>query len=402
MKMFKYFVFACSLGAIAIVASCTKTTGDAYKQYELGGPLKYPGRADTAIAHSGLNRIQVSVILGNDPLVTKVKVYYNNLKDSTQATVTRTAGKDTVNLIIANLGEGNYDFVVYTYDASGNKSVPVNTSGISYGASYVSSLTNRTLSSLTQSTDGTKINLAWGTAAAGELGIEVKYTGLAGDARTITVKPTETATVLPDYKESTPLTYRSLYKPEVGAFETFSPPLTTVTLPKFERQFDKSKFALVTLPTDVKDGGYGWLQRYLWDDIYNPNGFATQSIIPCWFTIDAGSTAALSRFKVWQANDRLYDKESVKTFELYGTNAPSSDGSFSSWTLIGSYTSVKPSGSPRGTNTAVDIAFAKAGEEFAVAAGTPAFRYYRFKLLTNWGNSSFMTMEEITFYTRDR
>jgi hypothetical protein len=87
---------------------------------------------------------------------------------------------------------------------------------------------------------------------------------------------------------------------------------------------------------------------------------------------------------------------------LYGSDNPNPDGSWASWTLIGSYTSVKPSGLPVGQNTQADIDYAKAGEEFTVPSGTPKFRYYRFKLLSNWGNSHFMTMEEITFYTHDR
>ena len=92
----------------------------------------------------------------------------------------------------------------------------------------------------------------------------------------------------------------------------------------------------------------------------------------------------------------------MKTFELYGSNNPSSDGSFNSWTLLGAYTSVKPSGLPVGQNTSADVAYAKAGEEFTIASGTPQSRYYRFKLLSNWGNASFMTMAEITFFTHER
>jgi hypothetical protein len=402
MKTIKYFALLYVLGLIAGLSSCTKTTGDAYKKYEKGGEITYPGRADTMLVQAGYNRVQLAVVLGNDPLVTKIRVYWNNQVDSTDVPVTHSGGKDTVKVIVPNLTEGNYNFTVYTFDSQNHKSVVINGSGIVYGPSYLTSLTNRTLKSLTESADGNKIELSWGEPAGGELGVEINYTGQNGTARKIVIPPTETSTELPDYKESTQLTYKSLYKPDSTAFETFSPPASTVTLPKFERQLDKSKFALVTLPTDVKDGGYGWLQSYLWDENYNPPGFATQSIIPCWFTFDSGASASISRFKVWQANDRLYDLESVKTFELYGSNSPSSDGSFSSWTKIGSYTSVKPSGLPPGQNTAADIAFALAGEEFTVADGTPKFRYYRFKLLTNWGGGNFMTMEEIAFYTHDR
>ncbi|SDF54618.1 protein of unknown function [Mucilaginibacter pineti] len=403
MKTIKYFALLCVFGAVAWLTSCTKTTGDAYKKYEAGGEITYPGRADSVLVRSGYNRVQLAVVLGNDPLVTKIRIYWNNLLDSIDVAVTRTAGKDTATVIIPNLTEGNYNFVVYTYDSQNHKSVVSNASGVVYGPSYLASLTNRTLKSLTQSTDGNKIELAWGEPAGGELGIEVNYTGLNGVVRKIIVSPNEVNTELPDYKESTQLTYKSLYKPDSSAFETFSPAASSVTLPKFERQMLKSNFKIVILPTDVLEGGYGWLENFLWDENYNPPGFATRNQIPCWFTMDMGASASISRFKMWQANDRLYDQQNVKTFEVWGSNNPNPDGSYdSSWTKLTSCTSIKPSGAPLGTVTATDVAYAKAGEEFVLPAGSPKVRYIRIKCLTNWGNGSFMAMEELTFYTHDK
>ncbi|HVW63030.1 MAG TPA: DUF4998 domain-containing protein [Puia sp.] len=387
---------------MALFITCTRTTGDAYKKYQAGGELVYPGRADTAIVRAGYKRIQLSIVLGNDPLVKKIRVYWNNQHDSLDITVSHTTGKDTVNVTIPNLAEGNYNFTVYSFDEEGHISVPCYGSGTVYGDSYFSSVVNRILRSVTQSQDGTQIILAWGGAAEGDIGTTVKYTGSDGTNHTITVKATEATTTLPSYQDGSLLTYQTFYKPDTTAFDLFFKDPGQVTLPVYERPLDKSKFAIMNLPTDVQDGGYGWLDHYLWDENYNPPGFATQSIIPCWFTIDAGEPATLSRLKVWQANDRLYDLESVKTFELYGSDNPNPDGSWASWTLIGSYTSVKPSGLPVGQNTQADIDYAKAGEEFTAPSGTPKFRYYRFKLLSNWGNSHFMTMEEITFYTHDR
>lgn len=403
MKTILYVVLLYTLALMVILSSCTKTTGDAYKKYEKGGEITYPGRADSVLVHSGYNRIQLSVVLGNDPLVTRLRAYWNNQLDSIDVAVKRTAGKDTVNVIIPNLVEGDYNFTVFTYDSQNHKSVVANASGKVYGQSYLSSLTNRVLKSVMPSTDGNKMELSWGEPAAGEIGTEVNYIGQTGVTRKIIVPSTEVNTELPDYKDGTMLTYRSSYKPDSTAFEIFLPAsYSSVTLPRFERSLDKSKFALLLLPTDVLDGGYQWFQRFLWDENYNPPGFATENKIPCWFTFDAGESASIDRFKVWQANDRLYDRESVKAFELYGSNNPNSDGSWESWTKIGSYSSVKPSGLPVGQTTQADIDFAKAGEEFIAPDGTPKFRYYRFKLLTNWGNGSFMTMEEFTFYTHDR
>lgn len=402
MKNIGFLTFLWILVLSGFIVSCTKTRGDAYRKYMEGGEITYPGRADTVLVHSGLNRILLSVILGNDPLVTRLKVFWNNNTDSLELPVKRTTGIDTVNVLVPKLNEGDYNFTIYTYDKDSHRSVMVNAFGVAIGQNYVGTLTNRTLQSVTQSADGNQIILSWGAAAAGEQGIDVSYTGADGTDRKITVPATEIRTVLPDYKERSLLTYNSRYKPDSNAFEYFYPKAGSVTLPAFERELPKANFKALELPTDVKDGGYGWLINYLWDDNYNPPGFATQSIVPCWFTIDCGKAAALSRFKVWQANDRLYEKESVKTFELYGSNQPAADGTWDNWTKIGAYESIKPSGLPAGQTSDDDVAYAEAGEEFSVPQGIAPFRYYRFKLLTNWGNSNFMTMEEFTFYTHDK
>jgi hypothetical protein len=402
MKDIKFFTFLWILAITGFMVSCTKTSGDAYRKYMEGGEITYPGRADTVLARSGLHRILLSVILGNDPLVTQLKVFWNNKSDSIERTVKRTTGSDTIDVLVPNLNEGDYNFTIYTYDKDNHRSVMVNAFGVAIGQNYVSTLTNRTLQSITSSADGKQVTLNWGSAAAGEQGIDVSYTGADGTDRKITVPATETRTVLPDYKERSPLTYNSRYKPDATAFEYFYAKAITITLPAFERELPKAGFKVLELPTDVKDGGYGWLISYLWDENYNPPGFASQSIIPCWFTIDCGKAAALSRFKVWQANDRLYQKESVKTFELYGSNQPAADGSWNSWTKIGAYTSIKPSGLPVGQNSDEDVTYAEAGEVFSIPQGTAPFRYYRFKLLTNWGSNAFMTMEEFTFYTHDK
>lgn len=380
--------------------ACTKTRGDAYKDHMKGGEIVYPARVDSVIVQAGYKRIQLSVILGNDPLVNRLRIYWNNQADSVNVGVDHT--KDTIPVIIPDLVEGNYNFTIFTFDSANNKSVVFDISGTVYGDSYISSLANRTLKSVTQSKDGLQVKLTWGEAAGGELGTELTYLGNDGTPHQIIVPSAETVTTLPDYKELSKLTYRSLYKPDSTAFENFSPPMAEITLPAFERELDKAGFQLVVLPTDVQEGGYGWLQQYMWDEKYNPPGFATRNQVPCWFTVDVGQSAALSRFKVWQANDRLYQLESVKTFELYGSNNPDPDGSWASWTKIGDYTSIKPSGLPVGQNSQTDIDYAKAGEEFTAPAGTQPYRYYRFRLLTNWGNRPFMTIEEFTFYTHDQ
>ncbi|GAA4315451.1 DUF5000 domain-containing lipoprotein [Mucilaginibacter gynuensis] len=398
MKPIKYLVPLYLLIMGMLLAACTKE--DAYKSFEKGGEITYPGRADSVIVQPGYKKLRLAVVLGNDPLVTKIKVYWNDGQDSTELAVTRTTGKDTANIDISDLSEGNYNFNIYTFDKENHRSVVVNVAGIVYGDSYLTSLENRTLKSVGFSADG-KAQLLWGDAAGGEVGIELKYFDSNGAAKTIIIPPSETDTRLSDYKDESSLTYRSLFKPDSLAFETFSPPVAVTKLPFFERMLDKSKFVAMLLPGDVDEGGYGWLLPYLWDERYSTPGFASKSTKPVPFTFDTGVTTKLSRFKMWQANDRLYNLESAKTFEVYGSNNPNPNGSWDSWTKLLDCESIKPSGLPLGQNSAADVAYALAGEEFKFPANIGKYRYLRFKLLTNWGNGSFMTMEELTFYTQD-
>ncbi len=400
-QIIRYFAIPVMLLGMVLSFSCTKTKNNAYKDYMTGGELTYPGRADSIIVRPGYKRTQLAVVLGSDPLVKKVRVFWNNGADSADADVAHTTGADTVTLMLTNLPEGNYNFVAYTFDADGHRSVACYGSGIVYGDSYTSSLSNRTLLAVMQTEDGSKITLAWGTASEGDLGTKVHYLAADGTDREIVVTTGTTRTEITDYKGNSTLSYQSSFKPDPLAIENFSPASSAVTLHAIGRKLNKSNFALRMLPTDVDEGGYGWLQSMLWDENYNPPGFATQDQVPCWFTIDAGESVSLSRVKIWQANDRLYEKESVRTFELYGSDNPNPDGSWDSWTLIGSYTSVKPSATGVGSNTPLDVDYATTGEDFFAPAGTPKARYYRFKLLSNWGNSSFMTMEEVSFYTND-
>ncbi len=402
--MIRLYFFACSLVLIlaSVMVSCSKTDGHAYKKYMKNGEIIYPGRPDSVIVQSGQNRLKLSIALGNDPSVSRVVVYWSNDQDSLEAPVTQLTGKDTIKLLIPGLTEGNYNFTVYTYDKTGHRSVPVNAFGMVYGPHYIGALTNRRLRSVVPSEDGTQVLLNWGTAASGEAGIDITYTGTDGTPQHITATDKETQTTLSTYKEGSTFTYRSRYKPDSTAFEYFYPEATaSAMLPVFERQLPKANFKIYALPTDIKDN-WGWLLPYLWDNNYGTPGFATQEVVPSWFTIDCGTTAALSRFKMWQASDRLYKDANVRTFELYGSNNPAGDGSWASWTKIGAYESLKPSGLPLGQTSETDIAFALEGEAFIVPGGTPAFRYYRFKLLTNWENKNYMTIGEVTFYTHDR
>lgn len=179
--------------------------------------------------------------------------------------------------------------------------------------------------------------------------------------------------------------------------------LISAFLPIHEVMMDKSKFREFNLPTDTWQAHTGFrTPSVLWDG----NDWVASTIfhtapgtgIPQHFTFDMGVKAHLSRFLMYSRLDREYAFNHPKVFELWGSNDPAPDGSWDTWTLIGTYTSIKPSGLPLGENTTDDINYARAGEEFDVEFQEEPYRYLRWRTLDTWGGNSDVALGELTFF----
>ncbi|MGF6930486.1 hypothetical protein QFZ48_005986 [Chitinophaga sp. W2I13] len=178
--------------------------------------------------------------------------------------------------------------------------------------------------------------------------------------------------------------------------------------PLFEQKLEKTKFKEVDLPTDTYAGHISSKIPYLWDDKLGNAGtsiFHTKpgSGLPQWFTIDMGVTATLSRFKLHHRDgstaDGSYTGGDPKIYEIWGSNNPSSDGSWDNWVLLSGFESVKPSGTPDGTITTEDKQFATVdGEDFDFPPDVPPVRYLRFKTVKVWGALDHIYIAELTFW----
>ena len=403
MKMIKYLACLFTVAAGLCLVSCTKE--DDFKKFIADGEITFPARVDSVIVRPGNKRVQLRLALGSDPSITRVKAYWNNRADSLEMPVTRTGGysKDTIDVLIRNLSEGVYNFDVYTFNANNNISVVAHATGSVYGDSYASTIANRIIKSISQDVAG-NIVIAWQSPLVGEKSIELKYKDSNGTEKIINTADGAMSTQIADYQGESVLSYRSVFLPDSNAYDTFSKEYVNITLPAYERQLAKSGFAERILPTDVKEGGFGWLMPALWNGVATGNGFATQPNmpLPVWFTFDTGTLSKLSKVRFWMPQDRIYRLEAVKSFEIWGSDNPAADGSWASWTLLRSCEVPKPSGSPVGTNTPADVAAAAAGHDFVLPATVPRTRYIRIKVLSNWGNGSFQAMGEFTFFTKER
>lgn len=173
-------------------------------------------------------------------------------------------------------------------------------------------------------------------------------------------------------------------------------------IPLYEQLLPKKDFRALKLPTDTyKYVETFWMEK-LWDDLYNQdlNIFASMppSPIPQWVTIDLGHNVKLSRMKEFQRHDYDYVGPAVKSFEIWGSNAPDIDGGWTHWALMGTFNSFKPSGSPLGTKTAEDTNYAVfLGEDFDFDI-FPTVRYIRFKTTETYGGANYVVIAELTFW----
>lgn len=186
-------------------------------------------------------------------------------------------------------------------------------------------------------------------------------------------------------------------------WDNLSDTLTGSFEPYFESLIDNSTFAVLRLPNDVWQAHTGAPHLVLeraWDGNIGtefhtvPNSGSPQS-----FSFDMGKKVKLSRFKYHQRqNTTRWNHGNPKYFELWGSNEPSPDGSWDSWTKIGEFESIKPSGLPLGTVSSEDIAKAIEGEDFDIPILTPAYRYYRWNTVRTWANMTYVSIGELTFW----
>ena len=112
---------------------------------------------------------------------------------------------------------------------------------------------------------------------------------------------------------------------------------------------------------------------------------------------------SLSKLRLWQRGSMteyklIYANGNIQNFEIWGSNDPAADGSFSGWTKLRSCEVVKPSNTPVGEYTDADVEEAANGHLFEFPSSTPAYRYVRVKVLNTWAGTDYMFASEFRFW----
>lgn len=214
-----YRAFMAALLLISGLTSCEKLH-DSYEDYVVPGGIVYPGRIKSPELFPGRNRVMIIWPQSLDPSIDKARIFWNTNSDSLEIPIP--SSEDTISVIIEDLAEQSYSFMLKTYDAAGNSSVPVEVIGRTFGDLYQESLSNRSIS-ISEFTPPAQLVVRWGGADITNFAYatEISYTDTLGNARTVQFPVTADTSALSDIQAGTNYQYRTLYVPESTSIDTF-------------------------------------------------------------------------------------------------------------------------------------------------------------------------------------
>ena len=174
-------------------------------------------------------------------------------------------------------------------------------------------------------------------------------------------------------------------------------------IPLFEERLDKTKFNKIVLDNDDNwDAWEGDYWNFFDDDMTSIVHTQGDQPRPSIMTVDLGANVTLSRFTLFQrlshGTSHAYAHGNPKTYTVYGAKElPGQDGNLDDWILLKECESLKPSGSPIGTNTDEDIDHLWAGDEYTFDEAIE-IRYFRIAVYSTWDGAGYINASQMTFW----
>lgn len=335
MKYYSKYLIAALVLMMIVQVACTPM--DDYKKFITEKEIQYPGRIDSVIVNSGDGRVIVNGLFIADPKVNLCRIFWNNKQDSVEIPVVRTNGVDTLRQEI-KVSENVYSFVIHTYDAEGNRSVPVFATGESYGQNYKQSIVNRLVDGRALA-EGNKLTINWYDIdkTMGPLGTEVSYTNTKGAIKTVYLPVNEKVLEITDYKAESSYSYRTLYVPDTLCVDTFYTAMEKDALPMI--RIDKKDWEITGFDSQEErgeqGGKYGWAYQIIDDDITtywhsrHMEDIGPRPPFPHYISFDMKAVHEVTNFSLTPRQD---GGDPFKDFEVQG----SMDGE--TWTSCGEFT----------------------------------------------------------------
>lgn len=297
MKFHPYKLAARCLGLALLtwgLSACSEMD-DTYDQFLKDGEIIYVQGADSLQVNPGYKRIQLSWLALSDPTVTKAKIYWDNRRDSLEVPITKTAGIDTINVIIDNLQERIYTFEIITYDDKGNSSVATIGNGESFGDNYKNSRLPRLIMSALYSEVTDTLEIIWGPVDPTAVLAELEYVDKLGNRRTLSI-PREQAGAdtswITDYDHTAEgrFLYRSVYLPHPNSIDTFYTPFQEVKVLGPPSPYDRTGWVADASSFDGRSGDGRKPQVALDGDVVSiwVNQISPQTVYPHWISVDMG------------------------------------------------------------------------------------------------------------------
>lgn len=209
------------------LASCEKA--DEYKEFVKDGEISYIGKLDSVKVYSGKNRVMIKGLVTSDPKIVECRIFWNNKTDSLVIPITKETISTVINKYVNIANEGLQNFVIYTYDAVGNRSIPVNTTGRTYGDRYQAGLVNRDIATArTDETTGiTRVDFLGMDRLTGVFATDITYTKVNDQSTTVRIPIDSSKIVLKDFKFGSTISYKTLFLPDTISIDTFYSAVST-------------------------------------------------------------------------------------------------------------------------------------------------------------------------------
>lgn len=327
MKKFIKFIKQIALvaGILCIVPSCSKMN-DLHDKYLEENEITYAAKVDSVSVRPGRDRAMMDIKI-NSQRIESVRIYWNDYLDSVDVAINNQVG--SFSKILENMDENEFIFYLICFDKFGNRSLPFEASGIVYGDRYESGLSNRSLLSIYVDSDGSLIaNL--GGAPENALYTELKYTDTGGKERTVQIPVDQSSVSITGM--SSDFRYRTLYKPEAAAIDTFYTAWRTANdIPH--------KYSTAGWTAECRDGNHDWGAnggepfRVLDGDINTGWHSRPGTSLPQCLVVDMKASQEVRHIMLWHLPEGLASNWIYyKTIEVYLSDTPVTPGEYqSSW-----------------------------------------------------------------------
>lgn len=406
-KYILQFSLLFSLGLL--ILGCDKKDTD-FRNFFENKEVIYPGLASKVYTRSGKLRAAILFNPSPDQSVDKYVVYWNNKADSLVVKATNYNPLDTVRIIIPNLLEYVYSFTVYSFDAKGNRSVPLLVNNVKvYGSIYENGLLNRAYNAvnpyeLNESTGAVRLNFnPTDTIDGFNISTLIRYTNKSNALVEKKLRPDSNVITLPNYKLGTEIQYKSSFVPKPGALDTFTVAQFS-TYPQIYSvvQCDKSLFREVHLPNDIGNYESGTSVSKLWDGSVGPQGYPN-----IWHSQDGSYIPHVITFDMGKVYERL------STIEETGRNCCGNPDKFEVWgiaDLSNATTNLRSDQAgwkeemvAKGWTLLREAIRTDDGQnpmKFDFISDPPPVRYIRIRVTHTTNNGNTSNMSELTFWNK--